>query len=400
MTQKIPTLDSFDFADKTVLLRVDFNVPMGPHNTVADNSRIKAVLPTIQELLAKHAKIIILSHLGRPEGKPDPTLSLRPVFEEFKKLLPGKIALHFCPETVGPQVEKLSHTLKVQEILFLENIRFHPEEESNDPKFAKTLAQLGDIYVNDAFSVSHRPHASVEALPRLLPHCAGRLFEKEVHVLESLLTHPKRPVMAILGGAKVSTKLKLIENLIDKMDVIALGGGMANTFLLAQKQPIGKSLAEPALVPECLRILEKAHKKGCTLILPTDVVIAPATDGKEHTTVSVGHVSENQMILDLGPKTIQVINDAIDTAQTLVWNGPVGLAEIHPFDRGTKALAQHIVQRTETHHLMSVGGGGDTASILEHLHLLEKFTYVSMAGGAFLEWMEGKTLPGVAALMK
>ncbi len=394
----LPTLDSFNFTDKVVLLRTDFNVPL-EGTKITDISRIQATLPTIKELLAKKAKIIILSHLGRPAGKKDSLFSLQPIAAELAGLVGTEAKVIFCDETIGPAVEQLVHHLKSGEILFLENLRFYEGEEKNAPDFAAALARLGDIYVNDAFSVSHRAHASVDGLPRLLPHCAGRLFEKEVTILESLLSHPQKPVMAILGGAKVSTKLELIENLIDKMDILAIGGGMANTFLLAQGYAIGKSLAEPSLVPQCITILEKAHQKKCHIILPQDVIVATSPQAAQIETLPLSHpLHPDQMILDIGPATVKAICTQIDHAHTLVWNGPVGLFEITPFDKGTHALARHIATCTSASHLMSVAGGGDTASALQHMNLFDQFTYVSMAGGAFLEWLEGKKLPGVEAL--
>jgi phosphoglycerate kinase len=392
----IPTLDHVDVQGKRVLLRVDFNVPL-EQGKVTDTSRIMAALPTIEELQKKGAKIIILSHLGRPDGHPEMSCSLKPVGEVLHQCLGRSVA--FCSEAVGPKALAAVDALKPGHVLLLENVRFYAGEEKNDRHFAKELAELGDIYVNDAFSVSHRAHASVEAITHYLPSYAGRLVEKELKTLDQHLHHPERPLMALLGGAKISTKLVLLKSLLEKVDLMAIGGGMAGTFLYAQGHEVGKSLCEPSMKQEALDILEKAKKRGIEVILPVDVVVATDSNGGvPHEKVSIDNIGPDQMILDVGPKTLEKILRMIDKAKTLVWNGPLGRIEVEPFDRGTTALAKHIGARTEKGKLSSISGGGDTAAILNQAGCFDQFTYVSMAGGAFLEWLEGHPLPGIEAL--
>ncbi len=393
---KIPTLDHVDVKGKRVLLRVDFNVPL-EHGKVGDTSRITAALPTIQELQKKGAKIIILSHLGRPKNSHNTAYSLKPVAVALHHFLGTPV--EFSPETVGPKAQALVDVLKPGHVLLLENVRFHEGEEKNDPHFAKKLAELGDIYVNDAFSVSHRAHASVEGITHYLPSYAGRLVEKELQTLNKHLHHPERPLMAILGGAKISTKLVLLKSLLEKVDLMAIGGGMAGTFLYARGYEVGKSLCEPSMKLEALDVLKEAKKRGIEVILPVDVVVATDSNGGvPYETVSIDHIGPDQMILDAGPKTVERILDMIDTAKTLVWNGPLGRVEVDPFDRGTTAIAKHIGARTQAGKLSSISGGGDTAAILNQAGCFNEFTYVSMAGGAFLEWLEGHPLPGIEAL--
>lgn len=406
MTLHIPILDFDHLKEKTVLLRVDFNVPL-KNGKVMDNSRIRTALPTIKKLLHAKARIIILSHLGRPKGKYDPSLSLKPVYMDLCKLLARTQIMFADTPITSPAFKRSAQSLHPQEILMAENIRFYPEEEKNDPLFAKHLAALGDIYVNDAFSASHRAHASVEALPRLLPHYAGILFQQEVQTLEKLLHTPTHPVIAIVSGAKVSTKLVLLENLIKKMDIIIVGGGIANTFLLAQGHPIGCSLSEPDLVEKCQYILQQARREKCKILLPVDTVVTTGGEKGRDThniqtsiiNLATSSLQNNYVIMDIGPATIQLICEAIDQCKTLVWNGPLGVVEKEPFENGSYTLAHHIAERTKSHKLISIIGGGDTAAFLQHTKFFHDFSYVSMAGGAFLEWLEGKELPGIKALM-
>jgi phosphoglycerate kinase len=392
----IPTLDHVNVQGKRVLLRVDFNVPL-EQGKVADTSRIMAALPTIEELQKKGAKVIILSHLGRPKGHPQLSYSLNPVVEALHQCLGTPV--EFCLEAVGPKALAAVHTLQPGHVLLLENVRFYAGEEKNDSHFAQQLAELGDIYVNDAFSVSHRAHASVEAITHYLPSYAGRLVEKELKTLDQHLHHPERPLMALLGGAKISTKLVLLKSLLEKVDLMAIGGGMSGTFLYSQGHEVGKSLCEPSMKQEALDILEKAKKRGIEVILPVDVVVATDSNGGvPHEMVSIDNIGLDQMILDVGPKTLEKILRMIDKAKTLVWNGPLGRVEVEPFDRGTRDLAKHIGAQTEEGKLSSISGGGDTAAILNQAGCFDQFTYVSMAGGAFLEWLEGHPLPGIEAL--
>ncbi len=392
----IPTLDHVDVKGKRVLLRVDFNVPL-EQGKVGDTSRIIATLPTIEELQKKGAKVVILSHLGRPKGHPDLSYSLKPVVEALHQCLATPV--EFCADAIGPKAQAAVDALKPGHVLLLENVRFYAGEEKNDAHFAKQLAELGDIYVNDAFSVSHRAHGSVEAITHCLPSYAGRLVEKELKTLDQHLHHPERPLMALLGGAKISTKLVLLKSLLEKVDLMAIGGGMAGTFLSAQGYEVGQSLCEPSMKQEALDILKEAKKRGIEVILPEDVVVATSSDGGvPYETVSIDNIGTDQMILDVGPKTLEKILHMIDKAKTLVWNGPLGRVEVEPFDRGTTVLAKHIGMRTEAGKLSSISGGGDTAAILNQARCFDQFTYVSMAGGAFLEWLEGHPLPGIEAL--
>lgn len=385
-----------DVKDKRVLLRVDFNVPL-EHGKVADKSRIMAALPTIQELQKKGAKVIILSHLGRPKGAHNATYSLKSVVRALEQCLGTSV--EFSPEVIGSKAKGLVDALKAGQVLLLENVRFYAGEEKNAPHFAEQLAEFGDIYVNDAFSVSHRAHASVEGITHYLPSYAGRLVEKEIKTLDKHLHHPERPLMALLGGAKISTKLVLLKSLLEKVDLMAIGGGMAGTFLYARGYEVGKSLCEPSMKLEALDILKEAKKRAIEVILPVDVVVATDSNGGvPYETVSIDHIKPDQMILDVGPKTVEKILDMIDKAKTVVWNGPFGRVEVEPFNRGTTALAKHIGARTHMRKLSSISGGGDTAAILNQAGCFDEFTYVSMAGGAFLEWLEGHPLPGIEAL--
>ena len=392
------TIDSIDMAGKRVLVRVDLNVPM-KNGQVTDATRIERAAPTLSELAAKGAKVIVLSHFGRPDGKRVLEMSLRPLVEPLAKAL-GK-PVGFADDCIGPLAEDAVRNMKAGDVLLLENLRFHKEEEKNDPAFVDKLSLVGDIYVNDAFSAAHRAHASTEGLAHRLPAVAGRLMQGELEALDKALGNPKRPVAAIVGGAKVSTKLDLLGNLVGKVDKLIIGGGMANTFLHAQGIQIGKSLAEKDLAPTALEILKKAQAAKCKVLLPVDAVVAGEFKaGAASTIVDATACPDDQMILDVGPKSVALYKEELGQCATLVWNGPLGAFELQPFDAGTVALAQEAARLTGTGKLLSVAGGGDTVAALAAAGVEEKFSYVSTAGGAFLEWMEGKTLPGVAALIR
>jgi len=392
------TLDDIEVANKRVLLRADLNVPM-KDGRITDATRVERVASTIAELAAKKARVIVLSHFGRPKGR-DTTLSLAPLAPALAAATGGqKVA--FASDCIGPEAEKAVAALKPGEILLLENTRFHAGEEGNDPGFARALAALGDIYVNDAFSAAHRAHASTEGLAHLLPSAAGRLMQAELEALAKALESPARPVMAIVGGAKVSTKLAVLEHLIDKVEVLVIGGAMANTFLLALGASVGKSLVEPDLVGKARDVMVRAESKGCELALPSDAVIAAKLEANApHETVRVTAVPDGWMILDVGPDTAAAIADRLAACQTLVWNGPLGAFETKPFDESTLAVARAAADLTREGRLVSVAGGGDTVAALGAAGVEDAFTYVSTAGGAFLEWMEGRELPGVAALKR
>ena len=390
------TLDDLDLRGKRVLLRADLNVPM-ENGRVSDMTRIERTVPTIRELAGKGARVIVLSHFGRPKGGPDPKLSLRPVAEALQRALGAPVA--FGEDCVGEAAEKTVAALKDGEVALLENLRFHPEEEKNDPAFARRLAVLGDLYVNDAFSAAHRAHASTEGLAHLLPAAAGRLMQEELEALGRALEHPERPVAALIGGAKISTKLDLLGNLLRKVDALVIGGGMANTFLFAQGVEIGKSLCERDMADTARQILESAKASGCELLLPLDAVVAPEFKaGAPAETVAVDAVPQDRVILDVGPRTVEELKRRLASWRTLVWNGPLGAFEIEPFDRGTTAVAQAAAEATQAGRLVTVAGGGDTVAALAKAGVEDRFTYVSTAGGAFLEWLEGRELPGVAAL--
>jgi phosphoglycerate kinase len=392
---KFRTLDDVDVKGKRVLLRVDLNVPM-ENGRVTDTTRLQRVASTITELAGKGAKVILLSHLGRPKGR-DPKESLKPVAAALSQVL--KKPVGFADDCIGEVAAKAVGAMKDGDILCLENTRFHKEEEKNEPGFVAELAKVGDIWVNDAFSAAHRAHASTEGLGHKLPACAGRAMQAELDALGKALEAPTRPVIAIVGGAKVSTKIALLENLVTKVEALVIGGGMANTFLHAQGVAIGKSLAERELGATALRILEKAKAANCAIILPVDAVVAFhfAANSPSHA-YGLDAIPADGMILDVGPQSIARIHAAIDDAATLVWNGPLGAFEMAPFDRGTVAAAKHAAERTKGKKLISVAGGGDTVAALNQAGVADEFTYVSTAGGAFLEWMEGKPLPGVEVL--
>lgn len=389
------TLDQAAVANKRVLVRIDLNVPM-ENGRVADMTRIERVLPTIRELSDKGAKVILLSHFGRPKGV-DKSQSLEPLMNALAEQL-EKMVL-FAPDCIGAEAEKAVSILQPGQILVLENTRFHKGEEKNEPDFVAALAKHGDIYVNDAFSAAHRAHASTEGLAHKMPAYAGRALQAELEALQSALEKPERPVMAVAGGAKISTKLELLGNLLAKVDKLAIGGAMANTFLAAQGKPVGKSLYEKDLLDTARDILAKAKTKNCEIILPIDVVVAG--EFKPHApskVVASDKVGSDDMILDIGRESIGHVIAALAASKTLVWNGPFGAFEMEPFDMGTNEVAEAAAELTEAGKLRSVAGGGDTVAALEHAGAADRFTYISTAGGAFLEWLEGKPLPGVEAL--
>jgi len=389
------TLDDADVKGKRVLVRVDLNVPMDS-GRVTDTTRLERIAPTITEISDKGGKVILLAHFGRPKGR-DAKDSLKPVAAELAKVITRDVA--FADDCIGEPAEKAVAAMKDGDILCLENTRFHKEEEKNDPAFVAELAKLGDIWVNDAFSAAHRAHASTEGLGHKLPAYAGRTMQAELDALNKALEAPKKPGIAIIGGAKGSTKIGLLENLVKKVDALVIGGGMANTFLHAQGINVGKSLAEKDLAPTALRILEKAEAANCAIILPVDATVAFHFEANAPShAYGLDAIPADGMILDVGPQSIERIHAAIDDAATLVWNGPVGAFELAPFDRGTVVAAKYAAQRTKLGKLVSVAGGGDTVAALNHADVAHDFTYVSTAGGAFLEWMEGKPLPGVEVL--
>jgi len=394
------TLDELDLAGKRVLLRADLNVPVAD-GKVTDATRIERLVPTIREIVKKDGKAILLSHFGRPKGKVDPAYSLEVVCSTIADETGHPVGFIATDWTDVDAAREAIDEAPAGSVLVLENTRFHPGEEANDTELAQRMASLGDVYVNDAFSAAHRAHASTEALARLLPAAAGLAMEAELEALEKGLGKPKKPVIALVGGAKVSSKIDLLENLVTKVDGLVIGGGMANTFLHAQGYGIGKSLAEKDLADTAIRILEKAEKANCAIILPIDGVVAWHFEANAPNRLyGVDAIDPDGMILDIGPSSIERIKGAIDEAQTLVWNGPLGAFEMTPFDAGTVAIARYAAQRTRDGKLISVAGGGDTVSALAHAGVKDQFTYVSTAGGAFLEWMEGKPLPGVEALKK
>jgi phosphoglycerate kinase len=390
------TLDNVDVTGKRVLLRADLNVPVRD-GKITDLTRLERLCPTIRELAGRGAKVIVCSHFDRPKGKRVPEMSLVPVAAALGLVLGTPVA--FADDCIGPAAEQAVAALANGGVLVLENTRYHAEEEKNAPAFAAALAALADLYVNDAFSAAHRAHASTEGVAHLLPAYAGRLMQAELEALDAALGNPRRPVMAIVGGAKVSTKLELLGNLVTKVDVLTIGGAMANTFLAAQGVAVGKSLQEAEMHATARDILDAAKAARCEILLPSDAVVAHELKPNVPTqTVAIGAVLADAMILDVGPTTVAVLNGHLAALRTLVWNGPLGAFETPPFDAATTAVARAVAVATQAGTLRSVAGGGDTVSALRHAGVLEKLSYVSTAGGAFLEWMEGKTLPGVAAL--
>jgi phosphoglycerate kinase len=391
------TIDEFDPEGKRVLVRVDFNVPM-QDGEVTDSTRIERAAVTLKELMGKGGRVIALSHFGRPKGKVEPAMSLAPIAKALGKAL-GRKDVVFGEDCIGPKAEAAVGKVGNGGIALLENLRFHAGEEKNNPDFADALAALGDVYVNDAFSSSHRAHASVTGLAERLPAYAGRLMEAELKALSAAVGGADRPVAALVGGAKVSTKLDVLGHLLDKVDLLIIGGGMANTFLHAQGVDVGKSLCEKDLADNARAILDKAKTKNVRIILPEDGVVATRFEqDAENRVVEIGAVGAEEMILDIGPKSIATIGEALAGCKTLLWNGPMGAFEVTPFDKGTNAVAKAAAKLTQEGRLQSVAGGGDTVAALAHAGVLEQFSYVSTAGGAFLEFIEGKKLPGVAAL--
>jgi len=394
---KFRTIDELDVAGKRVLVRADFNVPM-KDGQVTDRTRIERGALTLSQLAKRGAKVAVLSHFSRPNGKAVPEMSLHPILPVLAEAL-GGMKVAFAPDCIGTLARNTIDKLPPGGIALLENLRFHAGEEANDAAFVRELASLGDIYVNDAFSCAHRAHASTEGIAHLLPAAAGRLMQEELEHLEKALAKPTHPLGAIVGGAKVSTKLDLLGNLVDKVDLLIIGGGMANTFLFAQGKPIGKSLAERDMADRAREILAKAKARGADIALPLDAVVAAAfKPGVATTIVDIDQVPADQMILDVGPKTVADLKRRLANCRTLVWNGPLGAFETPPFEAGTMALAKEAAALTDAGKLLSVAGGGDTVAALAMAGVTDRFSYVSTAGGAFLEWLEGKTLPGVAAL--
>ena len=388
------TIDDMDLNGKKVLLRVDINVPV-ENGRVTDATRIERIVPTVDDIIAKGGKPILVAHFGRPKGKVVLDMSLRQVLPTLKEKLGHPVAFVETLDAAEAHTEEQDSA----EVMLLENIRFHPGEEKNDPEFAKRLAGLGDVFCNDAFSAAHRAHASTEGVAHHLPSCAGRLMQAELEALETALGNPQRPVVAVVGGAKVSTKLDLLGNLVAKVDHLVIGGGMANTFLAAQGIDVGKSLCEHDLADTAREILAKAEAAGCEIVLPSDVVTAREFKaGAENEVVPANACPEDAMILDAGPGAVAKVGEVLDGAKTLIWNGPLGAFEIPPFDTATNAAAARAAALTKAGQLTSVAGGGDTVAALNGAGAADSFTYISTAGGAFLEWMEGKTLPGVAAL--
>jgi phosphoglycerate kinase len=387
------TLDDLEVKGKRVLVRADLNVPV-KDGRVTDTLRIDRQAPTIRELAGKGARVIVLSHFDRPKGKVVPSMSLRPIVEPLAKAVGRPVA--FSDDYSRASVDKL----KDGEVLLLENTRFHAGEEANDDEFAKQVAALGDIFVNDAFSAAHRAHATTEALAHLLPSAAGRSMEQELIHLDKALGDPERPVMAVVGGAKVSTKIALLENLVKKVETLVIGGAMANTFLAAEGIEVGKSLCERDHIETAQRVIHLATESGCAVILPVDVVVAKEFKADaHHHTVDIHAVDKDEMILDVGHRSIEEFARRLIGTRTLVWNGPLGAFETRPFDHGTVAAARLAAEATKAGNLLSVAGGGDTVAALNHAGVADDFTYVSTAGGAFLEWLEGQELPGVAALV-
>ena len=392
------TLDDVDVKSKRALVRVDLNVPMA-NGEVTDATRILRILPTISEISEKGGKVILLAHFGRPKGEINPELSLAPVISTLSDMLGKPVA--FGTDCIGPMAEAAVSAMHDGDIVLLENTRFHAGEEKNDPAFVEALAANGDLFVSDAFSAAHRAHASTEGLARHMEAVAGRTMQAELEALEAGLGNPQKPVIAIVGGAKVSTKLDLLSNLVSKVDMLVIGGGMANTFMAAQGTDVGKSLCEHDLADTARDILTEAEKQNCEIILPVDVVVAAEfAANAANETVAAADCPPDKMILDAGPQAAKAIGEKIRSAKTLIWNGPLGAFEIEPFDAATVTVAKIAAEQTAKGELVSVGGGGDTVAALNHADAAKDFSYVSTAGGAFLEWMEGKALPGVAVLSK
>ena len=395
--ENLRPIDGVDVAGKRVLVRADLNVPMAD-GQVTDATRLERVIPTIRQLAERGARVVVMSHLGRPKGERKPELTLAPVAETLGHMLNG-ISVHFVDDCVGPKVGESIESLAPGDVAVLENLRFYAGEEKNEEGFSASLGEIGDIYVNDAFSTAHRAHASTEGLAHHMPAFAGPLMMAEIDALRAALDKPERPVAAVIGGAKVSTKIPVLTNLTAKVDQMIIGGGMANTFLLAKGVDVGASLAEPDLVDEAKRIMARAEDNGCEIVLPLDVVVAEAfAAGAPNQVVGLDAIPAGTMILDVGPQSIADLTARVGTCKTLLWNGPLGAFEIEPFGDGTFALAREAAKLTKAGQLATIAGGGDTVAALNTAGATEDFTYVSTAGGAFLEWLEGRELPGVVAL--
>jgi phosphoglycerate kinase len=391
------TIDDIEVGGKRVLLRADLNVPV-KDGRVTDATRIERLAPTVEALVSRGAKVVVMSHFGRPDGRPDPAFSLRPLVAPLRQALGGREVV-FATDCIGEAAKRVVDGLQPGQVALLENLRFHSGEEANSAEFARALAVLGDVYLDDAFSAAHRAHASIVGLPQLLPAAAGLLMQAELTALSAALEHPARPVLALVGGAKVSTKLDLLQNLIGKVDQLAIGGAMANTLLFAQGIAVGRSLCERDMVGDARRLIELAGERGCRVLLPEDAVVADRlAAGASTRTVPVAAVPADMMILDIGPETVTHLDRALDAARTLVWNGPLGAFEVPPFDHGTTAVARKVAELTRAGKLLSVAGGGDTVAALAKAGEEAALSYVSTAGGAFLEWLEGRELPGIAAL--
>jgi len=399
MVLKFPKLEDVDVAGKTVLVRTDLNVPM-QGGKVTDNNRIVRLLPTLNYLIKKKCRVVLLSHFDRPGGKFVPSMSLAPLVDALSEALGGK-EVHFGVDCVGAAARDAISKLKPGEIVLLENVRFHAEEEAGDEPFARALAALGEVYINDAFSASHRAHASITGIPKYLPFAAGRLMQQELEALHGMFSTAKSPMTAIVGGSKISTKLALLESLIEKVDNLVIGGAMANTFLSVQGHDVGKSLLEPKLKPTAKRILSMAKQKKCRIILPVDVIVGDAPlPGQLTQMKSIDAIPEHLMALDIGNESLRAIFDCLAQSKTVIWNGPVGAFETRPFDTSTLMIAREIARLTQAGKIKSIAGGGDTVAALSLSGLSDSFSYLSTAGGAFLEWLEGKTLPGVVMLME
>jgi phosphoglycerate kinase len=395
---KLKTTAGVDVKEKRVLVRADLNVPV-KDGKVSDATRLERVLPGLEDLASRGARVVVISHFGRPKGGPEPGLSLKPVAEKLSQLLRRPVA--FAADCIGSPAEAAVAALQPGQIAVLENLRFHKGEEKNDPAFARALSRLGDLFVSDAFSTAHRAHASTDAVTALLPSYAGPLMMEEIDALRSVLDKPQRPVAAVIGGAKVSTKIALLTNLIDKVDKLIIGGAMANTFLLAQGVSVGMSLAEPGLAATARDIMAAAKARSCEVVLPADAVVAAKLEaGAPSRVCPVLEVPDDQMILDVGPRAVAHYIDVLGRCSTLLWNGPLGAFEVPPFGEGTFRLARFAADATAAGRLTSVAGGGDTVAALNQAGVADDFSYVSTAGGAFLEWMEGKPLPGVEVLKK
>ena len=391
------TIDDVDLSGKRVIVRADLNVPLA-QGQISDATRIERLIPTLETLAGRGAKVIVLSHLGRPDGEKTPEFSLAPVARKLEDML-GGAPVRFIDDCIGADVGNAVAAMQPGEIAVLENLRFYPGEESNDPDFVAALASLGDIFVNDAFSVSHRAHASVYGIAHKLPAYAGPQMIAELQAFKLVLELPRRPVAAIVGGAKVSTKIQLLTSLAPKVEMLIIGGGMANTFLHAQGYDVGKSLCEPSFTDTVEEIMSRAAESGCRIVLPSDAVVARRFEpNAAHSVHPITEIPADGMILDIGPKSVEDFSGRITSAKTLLWNGPVGAFETPPFGAGTFALAKLAAERTASGNLVSVAGGGDTVAALNAAGVTDGFTYVSTAGGAFLEWLEGRELPGVVAL--